>query len=79
MGGINARFKTLDCMDLEYSEFRSVYFQAISKEGLFDSYFKRNESISNQIDNYSKKYKEQSFGKKTKRRYRNDLSKNLVI
>lgn len=61
-------------MDLDYSEFRSNYFQAVSKDSLFDSYFKRNQSISNQISDYSRKYKEQSSGKNTKRRYRNDLS-----
>lgn len=61
-------------MDLDYSEFRSNYFQAISKDSLYDSYFKRNESISNQISDYSKKYKEQLSGKSTKRRYKNDLS-----
>lgn len=31
MSGVNARFKTLDCLELDYSYFRTSFFQAKNK------------------------------------------------
>lgn len=54
MTGLNERFKTVDCLELDYSYFRSSYFQGKNNSEFFDEYLGRNNTIDYQIKDYEK-------------------------
>ena len=53
ISNVNGRFKTLDCMDIDYSHFRSTFSQAREMgQEFFENYMERNNTIDTQIKDY---------------------------
>lgn len=59
MSGVNRRFATLSCLDVDYNSFKTAFFQSRNqKNELFAEIFDRNHLVLREIANYSKLFQE---------------------
>ncbi len=74
MTGLNKRFKTMSCLDIDYNSFKGGYYLAKNqKNDLFKDMFFRNSQIYRLINIYSREFEDY-----LKRKDR-QLGKNEVI
>lgn len=59
MNLLNRKYRTLACLDVEYHEFKQLFFRSRdSRNELYDDCFERNSFIYKEILRYSKQFSE---------------------